>query len=383
MANLKDLIVNGASRFIGKVFINNSTIGVINNSTVGDYPKFTDTTYAAVGTSGNPGLMSTADKVKLDTIATSATRNTWSAFTGAPTGNQTPSFGGTFNIYQVGQTTAGAITTTTRTVTIPNTAATTAAPGLMSTYDKKILAGLTTSIGRAGKYYGGTAESAMPIYFNATNGFKELDGNYVFVEKVYDGSTDGTDFDLFRAGSILWFNSADTTSSLSNSPGAYHGFCITLGSHSGYDTASRISQFFVIYDNTDSLNTIFYRSKNTGWSSWLNIVPQIQTTTWSKPTISSSNITITSGGYYKEGKHVYVQMQGATAKTLTANTVTTVATGLPSVSGAPLAVLSITIGNKSDGYTAQVTTGGALRFRATASVASGQTYNITGVYTMA
>lgn len=136
MANLKDLIVNGASRLIGMVSINSSTIGVINNSTVGDNPKFTDTTYTTVGTSGNAGLMSTADKVKLDTIATSATRNTFSTFAGAPTSNQTPGFGSTFNIYQVGQTTAGAITTTARTVKIPNTAATTAAAGLMSATDK-------------------------------------------------------------------------------------------------------------------------------------------------------------------------------------------------------------------------------------------------------
>ena len=49
MANLKDLIVNGASRFIGKVFINDSSIGTINGSTVGQNPKFTDTntTYSA------------------------------------------------------------------------------------------------------------------------------------------------------------------------------------------------------------------------------------------------------------------------------------------------------------------------------------------------
>ena len=44
MANLKDLIVNGASRFIGKTYINDSSIGVINGTTVGNNPKFTDTT---------------------------------------------------------------------------------------------------------------------------------------------------------------------------------------------------------------------------------------------------------------------------------------------------------------------------------------------------
>lgn len=90
----------------------------------------TNTTYAAA-TTGAAGLMSSTDKAKLDSIASSATRNTFSSFAGAPTGNQTPSFGGTFNIYQVGQTTAGALTTTARTVTIPNSTATTAAAGLM------------------------------------------------------------------------------------------------------------------------------------------------------------------------------------------------------------------------------------------------------------
>lgn len=43
MAHLKDLIVNGASRFIGKVFINDSHIKTINGVEVTETPKFTDT----------------------------------------------------------------------------------------------------------------------------------------------------------------------------------------------------------------------------------------------------------------------------------------------------------------------------------------------------
>lgn len=43
MANLKDLIVNGVSRFIGKVFIDNSHINTINGVAVTETPKFTDT----------------------------------------------------------------------------------------------------------------------------------------------------------------------------------------------------------------------------------------------------------------------------------------------------------------------------------------------------
>lgn len=44
MANLKSLIVNGVSRFIGKVFIKNSQIVTINGVEVTENPKFTDTT---------------------------------------------------------------------------------------------------------------------------------------------------------------------------------------------------------------------------------------------------------------------------------------------------------------------------------------------------
>lgn len=92
-------------------------------------------TYADA-TSSSKGLMTAAQFKKLESIASSATRNVFSAIAGYPTGNQTPSFGGTFNIYQVGQTTAGAITHTTRTVTIPNNAVTTSANGLMTSTDK-------------------------------------------------------------------------------------------------------------------------------------------------------------------------------------------------------------------------------------------------------
>ena len=56
MANLKELIVNGASRFIGKVYIDDSHIVTINNTPVTETPKFTDTTYTTF-TSAAAGLI--------------------------------------------------------------------------------------------------------------------------------------------------------------------------------------------------------------------------------------------------------------------------------------------------------------------------------------
>lgn len=67
MANLKNLIVNGVSRFIGKVYINDSEITIINGSTVGNNPKFTDTTYNNA-TQLVSGLMSTTDKTFIEEI---------------------------------------------------------------------------------------------------------------------------------------------------------------------------------------------------------------------------------------------------------------------------------------------------------------------------
>lgn len=69
---------------------------------------------------------------------------TYTAFTGKPTANQTPAFGGTFTIQQIKQSASGQVSATDRTVTIPNAAATTSAAGLMSAADKTKLDGIAT-----------------------------------------------------------------------------------------------------------------------------------------------------------------------------------------------------------------------------------------------
>ena len=88
-----------------------------------------------------------AEKDKLAFIETGAEKNrTYTAFTGKPTGNQTPSFGGTFTIQQIKQSTTGQVSGTDRTVKIPATTATTTAAGLMSATDKSNLESLLTRV---------------------------------------------------------------------------------------------------------------------------------------------------------------------------------------------------------------------------------------------
>lgn len=98
-------------------------------------------TLSAVATSGANGMMSATDKAKLDGIAAQANKYVHpadkAASEGVPTANQTPGFGATFNVDQVANDNNGHVTGhTTRTVKIPDTAATPSAAGLMPAEDK-------------------------------------------------------------------------------------------------------------------------------------------------------------------------------------------------------------------------------------------------------
>lgn len=96
------------------------------------------------------GLMSASDKAKLDTVETGAEKNrTYTAVTGKPTKNYSPSFGSSFIVSQVRQDASGQVSVTDRTVTIPNKLATTASLGLMSASDKRKLDGISLEVAEA------------------------------------------------------------------------------------------------------------------------------------------------------------------------------------------------------------------------------------------
>lgn len=67
---------------------------------------------------------------------------TYTSTTGKPTGDLTPGFGDSITISQINQSLTGQITATDRTITIPNTTATTSIAGLMSAADKTKLDGI-------------------------------------------------------------------------------------------------------------------------------------------------------------------------------------------------------------------------------------------------
>ena len=138
---------------------------------------------------------------------------------------------------------------------------------------------------------------------------------------------------------------------------------------SGASDSARVNAFAVDWNGNivrgdGTASEYVYQVKNTGWLAPSNL----------------SSVSLSSGGYYIEGKRVYVQMTLTTTAQIS-NTNNVTIGQLPAAAGS-LAVLGITIGNKQANYSAQVTTGGVLRIKVEASIASGATINITGVYTM-
>lgn len=171
---------------IGTLTINGTAIDLYCNND-------TNTTYGVVTTSAN-GLMSASDKSKLDGITASAdsvafsqsltsgtklgtitingtgidlycnSHPVFTAVTGVPGGNVSPAFGGTFSVNQVSRDANGHVSAiTSRTITIPSTAASTSAAGLVTT-GAQTFAGAKTFNG--GAIIGNTPDAASVVVRN-------------------------------------------------------------------------------------------------------------------------------------------------------------------------------------------------------------------------
>ena len=117
----------------------------------------------------------------------------------------------------------------------------------------------------------------------------------------------------------------------------------------------------------------------TAWGAWREVALQVPTSEsghWKQPSVVSSSCTIRNGGYYVEGKHVYVQLEIRVSSTLAANTNLDVLTGFP---GPPFRILLPA--NTSGAYgNADVSTGGAMRIRLSAQTGTSTSILIVGSY---
>ena len=135
-----DTIAEGAE--VNQNAFNKVTVG----STTIEADSKTDTLTIIAGDNVTLTPDATNDKITIASKDTIYTHPSYTARTGVPTENQTPAFGGTFSVSQPVSDSTGHITSiNSRTVKIPSTTATTSANGLMSSSDKTKLNGISTN----------------------------------------------------------------------------------------------------------------------------------------------------------------------------------------------------------------------------------------------
>ena len=212
-------------------------------------------------TTGAAGFMSASDKSKLDGIASGAnaythpttsgnkhipsggasgkilkwasdgtatwgdekdtvyTHPSYTARTGVPTADQTPGFGGSFNVTQPVSDAAGHITAmNSRKVTIPNTAATQSAAGLMSAADKQKLDGMASGANAythpttSGNKHIPAGGSSGQILRWSSDGTAEWGADNNSDTKNTAGTTNKTGTKLFLAGATSQASNPQTYS---------------------------------------------------------------------------------------------------------------------------------------------------------------------------
>lgn len=108
--------------------------------------------------------------------------------------------------------------------------------------------------------------------------------------------------------------------------------------------------------------------------------------TWTTPTVYSNRCTISSGGYYKDGQRVYVEMRltNAYARTSTSRTYTQYLTGFPAplVGAIALVGLRSTSSTVTEGIIGYINSAGNFFILNGYNMAltSGDIYTITGSY---
>lgn len=185
------------------------------------------------------------------------------------------------------------------------------------------------------------------------------------------------DADDVPAGTSLYIGADNTAASWSNLPVGTAGHLLTFGD--AYD--ERRVQFYITRNNA---NDFYVRNNKTGeWSDWRQITVQKTTTSWANDlSVVSNKATIREGGYYTEGKHVYVQMQIRVTSSLAADTtLSEFITGFPTPKDT-LVVLSIATGGGAYGFAA-ITADGKMNIRLNKQTGTSTNIYITGSYTSA
>lgn len=173
--------------------------------------------------------------------------------------------------------------------------------------------------------------------------------------------------------SAIYISSSLQAGQIANIPVAAAGHLITVGG-----TSSRYNQF---YCTTGANSQIYQRIYSGSWSAWKTYVPQTLTTTWTAPTVTGGLVTISGGGYYTEGKRVYVQLDVANVNAMTGNTLYTVASGFPAPSFGDSMSLACAVNGRP--AAASITNSGSLILSPAFDIVAARHFRINGSYVTA
>ena len=192
-----------------------------------------------------------------------------------------------------------------------------------------------------------------------------------------DGNgTNLTDANDAPYNSAIRIGSAATANNISHLAEKKMSKLITFGG-----SANRLCQIQWLDDDT---NSMYVRNNKTGsWTEWMQINLSDRITSWANNlSVVSNQATIRQGGYYSEGKHVYVQMQIRVSSSLAADTtLSEFITGFPTPKDT-LVVLSIATGGGAYGF-ASITADGKMNIRLNKQTGTSTNIYITGSYTSA
>lgn len=152
------------------------------------------------------------DKITIAAKDTVYTHPSYTARTGVPTADQTPAFGGAFNVSQPVSDSTGHITAiNSRKITIPNATATVSAAGLMSAADKKKLDEIATGANKTTVDSALSSSSTNPVQnkaiYEALNdlvGDTPVSDQIEAAQIIYVGPTQPTDPNI-----KVWINTAE------------------------------------------------------------------------------------------------------------------------------------------------------------------------------
>ena len=184
-----------------------------------------------------------------------------------------------------------------------------------------------------------------------------------------------TESDCDSVTSTRWssISAAQVSDGIAHFPPTTHG-----GIFMHFGSGNFMQQFYYPRETAD--NFIYWRQHVTaGWGAWKLVGEMNYTPTFTSPTMATARATLTSGGYYKVGKLVYVQMAMTIASARGANTMWSYASGFPTPAGTRVA-LSAYVNSKGTPYTACIDNGSLNLINGNTGTAIDDIVYITGQY---